>query len=46
MTNRDLGQMDSTGWSVSVSLLDAQEVALILGISPVEITGARQYRIP
>jgi excisionase family DNA binding protein len=33
MTNDHLRQIDSSPWSASVSLLDAQEVALILGIS-------------
>jgi excisionase family DNA binding protein len=33
MTNDHLRQIDSSPWSASLSLLDAQEVALILGIS-------------
>jgi excisionase family DNA binding protein len=33
MTNDHLRQMDSSRWSASVSLLGAQERALILGVS-------------
>ena len=47
MANDHLRQIDSSAWSASVSLLDAQQVALILGISVKTVQKlAREKKLP